>query len=1179
MAIKFIENITENRQLFENKVISISRLLGVDPDWLMIIFNSETGGTFSPSVRNKVTGAVGLIQFMPATCCGLLGKLSKSQSKDRTLRKYYAEKMGALKNYEQLEYVYQYFKAYTGKITDLYHLYLIAFYPNADGVFGGTLYKPNNWKFPKKISEGNRGIDNENGDITISSFKRWVDKKSKITLKSSTVQKTEQKKQKEVSQRIEEQKQVDSVVIPLTKGNIVYIHTNPLYTTLDEIIQYKGWYDYLNKKELTADKILNFGTPATNRQSIRKAYGEEKLDKNGNKIEDGQEANYVPLGARIEISGAWILPEFVPFDGSTNIFPNKNTKTFILNALKRSVVTKTFKKKFNTQTSVVLKRQQKPKVLIWCKAVNVKKGQSSARPRYDVQGELLDISPFIQNLVVNNTKNGASFSFTLPPITMSYENDFSLKVLPKGYKEVNRQGGYVFKGNTHRDVNVNGEDLKMQNIFYFHNMISANDVVFISFNDDNIFDKETNTVSPDEPYNIVYPTEKLSQNSFSLIGLVDTNTVSTQGQDASGGVSITGRDLNKLIIEDSTQLLNIGREVRQQTGIFRNDNPENWGRPALASKLNMNTELLSASYSKERTVGEMVSFIFNSLVTTEICNGNLFLSYLGVKDDFRISQYDFFNYESRKIERYDAAGIWKIVKVISDPDNVQDRYVRDTTIAVHSGSIMNGIKTMVDDRFVELLSDTYINNFFFLIRRPPFNESDVKSYLDELTSNSEALNITADKVVSTNLGWYSGDVYSWYRMNTDYVSYGKQQFSYLEEMPAVFFREFCEVYGNKGLDVQNIYTPFAGINPKREEQEKYGADKTRTERQIFEDLSFLIETNAYLPFTRSGTFTVIGDERIRKGVWMRSKTTGEVFYIDGVNHNYSVNEKQTNYTTTISVSRGMVEYNASGQYILPLYFNIISGLHSSEKQLSTKRTIPTDTVEDSKLLFDTNESSLLDPTRDLSLLNKLDERNQNVRLEISYKNLSIIDKYVNKLRNDSSLSIRVTGYTDERSSVSYNKDLGSRRAHHVVSIIKETYNRSFPELPPLGNDRISVYTFGEKVAADLDNLLSDKQNLSKNDRAVIVKLTYQNSEGVQQVVETYQDNYSKLKVNQEIFSFFLSRRQFSDNILDFETLGNYSISNQPNLGEIIEVNELESNIIKLDRAERELEIWRNGDDE
>jgi hypothetical protein len=27
------------------------------------------------------------------------------------------------------------------------------------------------------------------------------------------------------------------------------------------------------------------------------------------------------------------------------------------------------------------------------------------------------------------------------------------------------------------------------------------------------------------------------------------------------------------------------------------------------------------------------------------------------------------------------------------------------------------------------------------------------------------------------------------------------------------------------------------------------------------------------------------------------------------------------------------------------------------------------------------------------------------------------------------------------------------------------------------------------------------------------------------------------------------------------------------------VNELESNIIKLDRAERELEIWRNGDDE
>ena len=56
---------------FKRKVISISEGLGCDPSHLMSAMAFETGERFTPDVRNKVSGATGLIQFMPATAQAL----------------------------------------------------------------------------------------------------------------------------------------------------------------------------------------------------------------------------------------------------------------------------------------------------------------------------------------------------------------------------------------------------------------------------------------------------------------------------------------------------------------------------------------------------------------------------------------------------------------------------------------------------------------------------------------------------------------------------------------------------------------------------------------------------------------------------------------------------------------------------------------------------------------------------------------------------------------------------------------------------------------------------------------------------------------------------------------------------------------------------------------------------
>ncbi len=50
-----------------------------------------------------------------------------------------------------------------------------------------------------------------------------------------------------------------------------------------------------------------------------------------------------------------------------------------------------------------------------------------------------------------------------------------------------------------------------------------------------------------------------------------------------------------------------------------------------------------------------------------------------------------------------------------------------------------------------------------------------------------------------------------------------------------------------------------------------------------------------------------GDRRIKRGTFVRFKSTNEIFYVDSVSHSYSINSTTIDRTTTLTVSRGMVE--------------------------------------------------------------------------------------------------------------------------------------------------------------------------------------------------------------------------------------------------------------------------------
>lgn len=142
-----VENVDE---AFKEKVVQIAADLKTDPNFLMAVMSFETGGSFSPSVRNKFTNATGLIQFMPATAKGL-GTTIEALAKMSQLR--------------QLDFVEMHFKPFRNRLKTLEDAYMAVLMPVAIGKGADHVL----FKKPSKGYSQNSGLDlNGDGVITVA---------------------------------------------------------------------------------------------------------------------------------------------------------------------------------------------------------------------------------------------------------------------------------------------------------------------------------------------------------------------------------------------------------------------------------------------------------------------------------------------------------------------------------------------------------------------------------------------------------------------------------------------------------------------------------------------------------------------------------------------------------------------------------------------------------------------------------------------------------------------------------------------------------------------------------------------------------------------------------------------------------------------------------------------------
>lgn len=137
---------------FKAGVLWIEDQLKINADFLMACMAFETGGTFSPSVKNAAgSSGTGLIQFMAAT----------ARSLGTTV-----DALAKLSALQQLSYVYKYFKGFRGDFSgcSLEDIYMFILFPKAVG-------KPLDWEMPWKYGslayKQNSGLDlNKDRKIT-----------------------------------------------------------------------------------------------------------------------------------------------------------------------------------------------------------------------------------------------------------------------------------------------------------------------------------------------------------------------------------------------------------------------------------------------------------------------------------------------------------------------------------------------------------------------------------------------------------------------------------------------------------------------------------------------------------------------------------------------------------------------------------------------------------------------------------------------------------------------------------------------------------------------------------------------------------------------------------------------------------------------------------------------------
>lgn len=588
-------------------------------------------------------------------------------------------------------------------------------------------------------------------------------------------------------------------------------------------------------------------------------------------------------------------------------------------------------------------------VYVWIRSITNPGDNSQEGAWYDISACVESVNTFVG-------PDGGSFNIQFTPASTVYDKQVGWSLANVSGYESGSVREDVIGVSTISKYIYREDNFLVRNDFFFSRVLQENDLVYIRFEGLEA-EKEKNKI-----FQRAFGGQDISGKIYDLIGLIDT--VSERGSQDNVLITAGGRDLMKLLIEDGSTFF--PEQAGQQ--IFTDPNSILTRRNLIESLVHSQAVITSTTSFK--FVPVVLKYIFNKFSNIGMVPSHVFNGY-GSRIEKKKYQIQSGNVAFDSLQKEligEREGVWRIVELLFDK-SVSQRVLADNSVSMDSGSIINSIRKICQEPFVEFFGDTYGDKYFFVARKLPFDEigykgmvyNDIESEDENVSANviggvtkvekfnnlvkvKDGLNSVKNKLnrfvksanqfsqklqssikkrnilngrpalisdlvididesdVRSDSLSYSNDAYSWYHLIPKGIGI-ENNFAAFKFLPAIPFDEYAEIWGNKSFELEYNYTPIEFVDDSvLQKSMKY------MERQTLLDLKYVIQSNAYLPFTRQGSIVINGDRRIKRGTMIYYKPTEEIFYVDAVENNRNARDRWT----TLIVSRGMRERYIKG---------------------------------------------------------------------------------------------------------------------------------------------------------------------------------------------------------------------------------------------------------------------------
>lgn len=249
-------------------------------------------------------------------------------------------------------------------------------------------------------------------------------------------------------------------------------------------------------------------------------------------------------------------------------------------------------------------------VWLWSKKLSKAYGKTvtgSKSKNVNLEGQIFNLTPFVQEITTSVGANGGSFNLNLAPIVGKYVegswnvDESTIIQLSSDHLQ------YVANSTLHKG----STGFERQN-YFFEKIISANDIIFIRFEtlEMEIQDRVKGVKD------LFIDKSKLPNKVYDMIGLIDSTTVkiSPAGQEVK--IDVTGRDMMKLLIEDGVYFY----PTDFIAGFFGNQQDEE-------SIERLDGRVVMLTQDLVKSIGYSLKFILNGMSTIGVCADSLFDAY------------------------------------------------------------------------------------------------------------------------------------------------------------------------------------------------------------------------------------------------------------------------------------------------------------------------------------------------------------------------------------------------------------------------------------------------------------------------------------------------------------------------------------------------------------------------